>query len=176
MQKMMRCTMSKANAIDVCASIVGRVWPCVAHFVKPSRLLQFFGKSSDGNHISIWAWWLSRLNTSRAWLKKHQLHCVSLWNGMLETFSASGGKHTQNLHRWWMCLWFWLYFPVPKPIYVGCADAQVMKLKSGITSCHHSWLGLLSFNLMAGWNVRCLQYLCRHRWKGMAMRGTFCET
>ena len=107
-------------ASNICAGIDGRVWPCVAHFVKPSRLLQFFGKSSDGNHISIWAWWLSRLNTSRAWLKKHQLHCISLWNGMLETFSASGGKHTQNLHRWWMCLWFWLYILVQTPIYRLC--------------------------------------------------------
>ena len=41
-----------------------------------------------------------------------------------------------------------------KHLYIGCADAQVMKLKSRITSCHHSWFGLLSFNLKAGWNVQ----------------------
>ena len=39
LHKMMKCTMSKAKDIDVCGGIVGRVWPCVVHFVKPSRLL-----------------------------------------------------------------------------------------------------------------------------------------
>ena len=39
LHKMMRCTISKAKDIDVGGGIVGRVWPCVVHFVKPSRLL-----------------------------------------------------------------------------------------------------------------------------------------
>ena len=111
--------MSKAKNIDGCGGIVGRVSPCVAHFVKPSRLHGLFRNYCKGKRRSI-------LRQPRL-IEKRQLWCVR------ERSEDSLHLGAKCCHPWWMCLWFW--FCCTKPD-IGCADAQNM---NHILNRHGKW-------------------------------------
>ena len=104
-------TMSKANDIDVRGGIVGRVryghvwqtlWSLADCFDSSGSLVRAIASQSWRND----GW--SRLNTSRSWLKAPTALCEE----MLQRFSASCKNIRNWCHRWWMCFWFWFYFPV----------------------------------------------------------------